>query len=313
MGDKADGKKRNYSKLHFTHDDEEKIITFVKQYPELYDPKNSNFKNKAHKDILWSDLGKTLDNIRTGWPFVPKKIVSFIFLKNYLALLFFKGLECNRKWINMRDAYKKGKSKKLGSGSAANSSKNLARDESMAFLGEIETTNTRFAFDGFEIFQVQYQTCICDFSTTSNIDLPDNPADNVPIVDIDDDNDSLEIDLNKPLAKKRKSSTNEEWSQLDNFRKEIQKHQEKKIELIEKIVGKKTEKCDLELFFSSIFKTVRKFKAKDQALLKIKIHQLVSEREIAYLDSTQNSNDVMLSTTDVNNTFDCESLINFDI
>lgn len=183
----------------------------------------------------------------------------------------------------------------------------------MAFLGEIKTTNTRFAFDGFEIFQVQYQTCICDFSTTSNIDLPDSPAGNVSIVDIDDDNDSLGIDPIEPLAKKRKSSTNGEWSQLENFRREIQKNQEKKIELIEKIVGKKTEKCDLELFFSSIFKTVRKFKAKDQALLKIKIYQLVSEREIAYLDSTQNSNDVMLSTTDVNNSSDCESLINFDI
>lgn len=116
MGDKANDKKRNYSRMHFTQDDEEKIITFVKQNPELYDPKNSNFKNKAHKDILWSDLGKTLDNNRTGWPFVPKNsffhISQVLFSQELPCIAFFKGLECNRKWINMRDAYNKRKSKK---------------------------------------------------------------------------------------------------------------------------------------------------------------------------------------------------------
>lgn len=52
----------------------------------------------------------------------------------------------------MRDTYNKGKSKKLGSGSAANTRKN-PRDESMAFLDEIKTLNTRFALiDTIEMF-----------------------------------------------------------------------------------------------------------------------------------------------------------------
>lgn len=45
----------------------------------------------------------------------------------------------------MRDIYTKGKSKKLGSGSAASIRKN-PRDESMSFLDEAKASNTRFAF-----------------------------------------------------------------------------------------------------------------------------------------------------------------------
>lgn len=57
-------KKRAYNKLDFTQDEEEKIISFVKINPELYDPKNSNFKNKIHKEKLWNDLAITMD--KTG-------------------------------------------------------------------------------------------------------------------------------------------------------------------------------------------------------------------------------------------------------
>lgn len=60
MGEKL-AQKRTYVRLNFTQDEEEKIISFVKLHPELYDPKNENFKNKAHKDKLWNDLGKTFD------------------------------------------------------------------------------------------------------------------------------------------------------------------------------------------------------------------------------------------------------------
>lgn len=44
----------------------------------------------------------------------------------------------------MRDYYSKSKNKKLGSGSAANARNNL-RDESMVFLDDVKTSNTRSA------------------------------------------------------------------------------------------------------------------------------------------------------------------------
>lgn len=71
----------------------------------------------------------------------------------------------------------------------------------------------------------------------------------------------------------------------------MQKNNDKKLDLIQKIVQKSPEKTDLELFFNSISKTVQKFTPKDQAVLKIKIYQLVSEKEISNLDNTQKSAD----------------------
>lgn len=114
MGQKS--QKRVYSKLSFSLEDEEKIINFVKEHAELYDPKNGQFKNKGHKDKLWNDLAITFKNDTLG-------------------------SDCSKKWTNMRDAYMRSKNKKLGSGSAAH---NIPRDESMSFLSEIKTTNTRF-------------------------------------------------------------------------------------------------------------------------------------------------------------------------
>lgn len=57
--------KRNYNRLDFSKDQEEKIISFVKQHPELYNPKHSEYKNKIRRDQLWNDLAKTMDKI--GW------------------------------------------------------------------------------------------------------------------------------------------------------------------------------------------------------------------------------------------------------
>lgn len=51
------------------------------------------------------------------------------------------GVDCNKKWINIRDIYNKNKGKKLGTGSAAHSKKR--RNELMAFLDEIVVVNKK--------------------------------------------------------------------------------------------------------------------------------------------------------------------------
>lgn len=65
-------KKRVYSKLQFAREEEEKIITFVKLNPELYDPKNSKFKDKAHKEKLWNDLAVSFNDNKSGCIFILK-------------------------------------------------------------------------------------------------------------------------------------------------------------------------------------------------------------------------------------------------
>lgn len=51
------------------------------------------------------------------------------------------GLDCNKKWVNIRDNHNKSKGKKLGTGSAAEFKKR--RNELMSFLDETVVVNKR--------------------------------------------------------------------------------------------------------------------------------------------------------------------------
>lgn len=156
----------------------------------------------------------------------------------------------------------------------------------------------KFAFCIFYIINHRSSTAwnIYNFSTTSNITLHDqsvndsmNSSSNVSIdssnnlsTNADEHPDTI---ANEPPAKQRKLNPKSQLSQFEIFRDEMIKNQDKKLNLIEKIVQKSPEKSDLELFFNSIFKTVQRFTRRDQAVLKIKIHQIVSEKEMSYLES----------------------------
>lgn len=91
MTDKSK-ERRVYAKLVFTHDDEEKIISFVKLNPELYNPKHANYKNKEHKDRLWNDLAKSLENSKSGWPLNTAFTNILLFKKKFFFQLFINFL-----------------------------------------------------------------------------------------------------------------------------------------------------------------------------------------------------------------------------
>lgn len=82
MTDKSK-EKRVYSKMAFTHDDEEKIISFVKLNPELYNPKHANYKNKEHKDRLWNNFAISLENSKSGWPLKTAFTYILLFKKKF--------------------------------------------------------------------------------------------------------------------------------------------------------------------------------------------------------------------------------------
>ena len=134
---------------------------------------------------------------------------------------------------------------------------------------------------------------ICISSTTTNIVTTEKPNEfqsNEREMSKNED----EFDDTVTQAKKRSKTSTTEWLQFEGLRKDMQKNQEKKLDLIEKILQKSPEKTDLDLFFFSISKTVKKFTPKDQALLKMKIHQIISEKEIEYIDNEAGLNDSFL-------------------
>lgn len=71
--------KRPYVKISLSLDEEERMISFVKQHPEIYDPKNADYKNKAHKDMIWSDFAKTLNNDGITGRTLKKIILMIVF------------------------------------------------------------------------------------------------------------------------------------------------------------------------------------------------------------------------------------------
>lgn len=75
MAEPAATTKRPYVKLTFTREEEERIIDFVKQNAELYDPKNPKYKDTGHKAKLWNDLAETFENSRSGQIFFQKSSV----------------------------------------------------------------------------------------------------------------------------------------------------------------------------------------------------------------------------------------------
>lgn len=128
------------------------------------------------------------------------------------------------------------------------------------------------------------------FSTTSNIVHEiEEPVEEEMCMEDDDKKE------NTPPKKKTKKSTH-----LEDLSKVMQKNQEKKLDLLEKIIQKSPEKTDLDLFFISISKTVKKFPIRDQALLKIQIQQIVSEKEIAHLDNVSNNEGNLSLLDDLN-------------
>lgn len=54
-------KRKTYTKLDFTLEEEEELIDFVKSNPELFNPQNEHFKNKMFRDRLWAQFGEKID------------------------------------------------------------------------------------------------------------------------------------------------------------------------------------------------------------------------------------------------------------
>lgn len=48
--------KRTYTRLDFTTEHEEQLIEFVKANEALYNPSDSLYKNRNHRDHLWAEF-----------------------------------------------------------------------------------------------------------------------------------------------------------------------------------------------------------------------------------------------------------------
>lgn len=87
-----------------------------------------------------------------------------------------------------------------------------------------------------------------------------------------------------PMKRRRSSSNGDQLRIFENIAHSIKENGAKRSEIIQKILSDSKQETELELFFGSICKTVSKFTPFDQAKMKMKIQNLVSETELAHIE-----------------------------
>lgn len=59
--------KRSYTRLEFSLEQEELLIEFVKANSPLFNPKDSQYKNKMYRDRLWNQIGDKFGKSGIFW------------------------------------------------------------------------------------------------------------------------------------------------------------------------------------------------------------------------------------------------------
>lgn len=127
--------------------------------------------------------------------------------------------------------------------------------------------------------------------TTSNIIFDDISSENgaVSLTVSEDEDKSNDSKENKPLQKRRRSSSASSSDQMriyESFAKTMRENHNEKMNMIQQLQDSKSQ-TELECYFASICKTVEKFPPIEQAKVKLQISQIVSQIEIAQLESNQ--------------------------
>lgn len=139
--------------------------------------------------------------------------------------------------------------------------------------------------------------------TTTNTNIKND------IFEVDEENNVGENDETQHTSKRKRSNSNgsEHLKIIENIAKTTKENQTKKMEMFHQAVQPQSE---LELFFSSICKTVEKFNDLTKARLKIEISKVVSEEELKHL---QNINNQIVYTVETVPTQPNDNIMNDDL
>lgn len=128
-----------------------------------------------------------------------------------------------------------------------------------------------------------YKYCILFFTFDRTITNIVNLDDEDGSVCIDDACSTIADEI-VPLKRRRSSSNGDQIRIFENIAQSIKENGTKRSEMIQKILSDSKQETELELFFGSICKTVSKFTPFDQAKMKMRIQNLVSETELAHIE-----------------------------
>lgn len=131
-------------------------------------------------------------------------------------------------------------------------------------------------FDSFYLFL---------YRTVTNIAFDDVlPEDDA--ITIGSNSDDEEIENKPPLKRRRRSSGGEQFKMYESIAQSIKDNHSKKLDLMQQAIQSNKPQTELELYFMSICKTVEKLSALEQAKIKMQISNIVSQSELAHLQSS---------------------------
>ncbi|XP_077974920.1 uncharacterized protein LOC144411659 [Styela clava] len=163
---------------------EEKLIALVEEYPCLYNTTQDSYRRKDFKGNAWAEIAREM-----GMPWQ----------------------ECENKWKNLRDKYRREKKKRaeLKSGAAASHRVEWSLMRSLEFLEPFTAMR----------------------STTSNLPMPDTPSSSGVDVTLEAVSADETDQFQPPVAKKRKSSRDDLSAVLEKLQQSSEKIQEDPDEL----------------------------------------------------------------------------------
>lgn len=126
--------------------------------------------------------------------------------------------------------------------------------------------------------------------TTSNIAFDDvmNEFDDLHTVDISDDEmDGPTKENLRPIKRRRSSSTGDQLKIFESVAKALKDNQNQRMGMYQSTV--EVPQTELELYFSSICKTVEKLPPIEQTKIKMQVSNIVNQAELAQLQPSQST------------------------
>lgn len=130
------------------------------------------------------------------------------------------------------------------------------------------------------------------YRTTTNLIFDDiNAGISHAPTEIISDEDERDIETNNREnivpVKRRRSSSCDQMKLYESFAKTLKDNHSQKMNLINQAIESSKPQTELELYFSSICKTVEKLSPIEQAKIKMHVSNIVSQAELAQLQANQ--------------------------
>ncbi|KAF5274627.1 hypothetical protein FQR65_LT13798 [Abscondita terminalis] len=236
----------------------EELIEEVRKYTFLYDVQNKDYRDQKKRQEAWEEIAEKTN-------------------KNWQ--------ECRDGWTKLRNAYTNAlKRRKTTSGQAAKKIMKWKFEDQMSFLSPcMEPRTSQNSFESQNEVEVLSQRDDND-ETHEDEEVDGSPAIDisstaVPAVPINNENSNVALCRRTPLTKKKIEKSMTELVDIMKSNNRLRSQQQS-------IAQNNRHTDEIDLFFQSLARTVKKLPQEEQVKLKIGLGRMVFEAELRNISSS---------------------------